>query len=276
MNGTSQPTYLPKHQQLKELLAGTAPLAVAFSGGVDSTLLLKVAAEVLPESCCAVTVDAPYLFRQELAAATRLTCHLNVRHLMVPLTPELLPGLYRNPADRCYWCKNAMLTCCLAAVTERLRHEGNWTLVDGSIADDQYSHRPGRQALAERQIRSPLAEVGFDKAEVRALSNELGLPNWDKPAQTCLLTRFPHNLNITAADLKRVEQAEEGLLALGFSVVRVRSIGTLARVECAPGVLATACFPGMAEKIKVVCQTAGFSDVLIDPTGYRSGSMDQN
>lgn len=253
-----------------------APLAVAFSGGVDSTLLLKAAAEVLAENCCAVTVDAPYLFRQELAAATRLTRHLNVRHLMVPLTPELLPDLYRNPADRCYRCKKGMLTCCLEAIAECTEHDDNWVLVDGSIADDQYSHRPGRQALAERQIRSPLTEVGFDKAEVRTLSNELGLPNWEKPAQTCLLTRFPHNRDITAADLKRVEQAEEELLALGFSVVRVRSIGTLARVECAPGELAAALSPGMVEKIEVVCQTAGFSEVLVDPAGYRSGSMDQN
>lgn len=276
MNGTSQPTYFHKYLQLKELLAGLTPLAVAFSGGVDSTLLLKAAAESATEACCAITVDAPYLFRQELAAASRLTEHIGVPHLIVPFDTTALPELYRNPVDRCYLCKRSMLTTCLAAVSAHTDLHGNWTLMDGSIADDQFCHRPGRQALAELGIRSPLGEIGLIKPEVRSLCKFLGLPNWDKPAQTCLLTRFPHNQDITSAELKRVELAEAGLWKLGLNMVRVRSIRTLARVECGTGELAATSSPALAQKIKEVCRTAGFSQVLIDPVGYHSGSMDQN
>lgn len=255
-----------KHRHLQQLLRNLAPLAVAFSGGVDSSLLLQVAHAALGERCVAVTVDAPYHFRQELADADAFTLQRNVRHLIIPLDPATVPNLLNNPTDRCYLCKKALLAIC------RLSCAPDWTIVDGSTLDDQTVHRPGRRALQELGIPSPLAEAGFSKQDVRTLSRELGLPTWDKSAQSCLLTRFPPNITLKADELARVEYCEEQLKSVGFSVVRVRSLGNVARLEFEQRELAQAMLPVMEE----ICRKAGFTEMVIDPAGYRSGSMDQN
>lgn len=263
-----------KHQHLQELLHTLAPLAVAFSGGVDSSLLLKVAHDTLDEQCIAVTIDAPYLFRQELSDARQFSEQLAVQHLIIPFDTATLPSstplwasLLNNPPDRCYLCKKAMLNLCKTILaTDTL------PLIDGSTLDDQQVHRPGRQALQEQGIRSPLAEVGFSKQDVRSLSRELGLKTWDKPAQSCLLTRFPHNQLITPEALRQVEVSEQALRGLGLQVVRVRSLGDTARIEVEDREQAYAMFP----EIEGICRQAGFTQVTVDPAGYRCGSMDQN
>lgn len=255
------------YQHLQLLLEELAPVAVAFSGGVDSSLLLKVAADTLGSNCCAVTVDAPYHFRQELSDAAALARQLPVPHLLLTFDPAAqLPELLRNPPDRCYRCKKALLEHCLAGLDPR------FTLVDGSTLDDLHVHRPGRRALQELGVRSPLAEAGFSKDQVRELSRTLGLTTWNKPAQSCLLTRFPYHHAISRAELERVEASETALQQLGFTVVRVRSLGNLARIETDKGERADALLP----VIEAACRAAGFEQIELDPTGYRSGSMDQN
>ena len=246
-----------------------APVAVAFSGGVDSSLLLKVAHDTLGERCVAVTVDAPYHFRQELADAACLARQLGVIQLLIPFAPATIPNLMNNPTDRCYLCKKALLNLCRTALIP-----APWSLVDGSTLDDQTAHRPGLRALKELGIRSPLAEAGFTKQDVRNLSLQLGLSSWEKPAQSCLLTRFPHDQTITEADLQRVEWCEQKIKALGFSMVRVRSVGTIARLEFEVGELAQARLPDLLDQIETICRATGFGEVLLDPLGYRSGSMD--
>jgi len=264
----------PAYQHLQLLLQERAPLAVAFSGGVDSTLLLKVASDTLGSNCCAITVDAPYHFRQELADAARFAEQLGVRHLIIPFDPHAVPGLLHNPPNRCYLCKKALLSLCLTTLASCSRSPapGPWTLADGSTLDDQTAHRPGRKALQELEVRSPLAEAGFTKAAIRTLSKELGLATWDKPAQSCLLTRFPHEYPVTPSELERVERSEAALQQLGFTLVRVRSLGNLARIETDNGERARALLPA----IEAACRTAGFEQIELDPVGYRCGSMDQN
>jgi pyridinium-3,5-biscarboxylic acid mononucleotide sulfurtransferase len=256
-----------KHRHLQKILGDLSPLAVAFSGGVDSSLLLKVAHASLGNRCIAVTVDAPYHFRQELADAARFSLQLGVQHLIIPFDPATVPGLLTNPPDRCYLCKRALLELCLSSLSALPLDSCPLTLVDGSTLDDQTVHRPGRRALQERGIRSPLAEAEFSKQDIRNVSQELGLPGWNKPAQSCLLTRFPHNYPVTSPELQRVERSEIGIQRLGFSVVRVRSRGTTARIECEKVEQAQTMFPD----IERICRQAGFARVELDPAGYRSG-----
>lgn len=260
-------TLFTKQQQLHQILYHSAPLAIAFSGGVDSSLLLKVAYDLLGEQCQALTVDAPYHFRQELTDATALTRQLGIHHTILSFDPFSIPNLMNNPPERCYLCKRALLMICRTALPSTA-----WTLADGSTQDDQTAYRPGRKALEELAVRSPLAEAGFTKTDVRELSRSLGLPTWDKPAQSCLLTRFLHDQPISNSDLTQVEVCETALKELGFKVVRLRSIKGIARLETEEGELATAKFP----TIEAICRTAGFSKLEIDPAGYRCGSMDQN
>lgn len=263
-----------QYQRLKAILTRSTPLAVAFSGGVDSTLLLKVAHDTLGDRCCAITVDAPYHFRQEQDDAARFARQIGVRHLIIPFDPATVPDLLNNPPERCYLCKQALLKDCFNAL--HALPPLHWHLADGSTCDDQKVHRPGSRALAELGVCSPLAEAGFSKQDVRLLSRQLKLPSWDRPAQSCLLTRFPHHTSITHQALQQVEQAETAIRKQGFSVVRVRNLGIMASLELEKGELAQAKLPGVRDQLDAICRKAGFTEVSLDPAGYRSGSMDQN
>jgi pyridinium-3,5-biscarboxylic acid mononucleotide sulfurtransferase len=269
---------LNHYQRLQDIINHSAPLAIAFSGGVDSTLLLKVAHDTLGSNCVAITVDAPYHFRQELEEARSFTQQQAMQHLIITFDPATAPNLLHNPPDRCYLCKRALLQLCQNALTRHhlFQGSGHWTLADGSTVDDQAAHRPGSKALAELGVVSPLAEAGFTKQDIRLLSKQLNLPTWDKPAQSCLMTRFPHATLITAERLQQVEWAETEIKKLGFRLVRVRNIGTAARLELEKGEMAKAMLPTMLVQLETICTKAGFSEMVIDPAGYRCGSMDQN
>lgn len=266
---------MQRYQQLINHLQSIGPLGVAFSGGVDSTLLAKAAHDALGDQAIAITINGPMQLRSELQTARTLAQQIGIRQIELQLTWHELPTIHANPPDRCYRCKHALLTLCQHQLAANSVDGVTWNLIDGSNLDDLQAHRPGRRALQELAVASPLAELGLDKAEIRHVSRQLGLPTWDKPAQSCLLTRFPHDTPITTQDLQRVEVCEEGLRGRGLALVRVRSLGTMARLELGNQELATVTAnPLLLKAIEELCAEAGFSKVVVDPSGYRSGSMD--
>jgi uncharacterized protein len=248
-------------------LGKLGPMAVAFSGGVDSTLLLKAAHDAIGSKLLAITVVAPMHHSSELDDAVRIAKQIGVRHILHPVQWNELAELADNPRDRCYLCKKLIFSQCLnMAEKKEIR-----LLADGSTADDLLDHRPGAKALKELGVVSPLQQTGWTKQMIRAASRMLELPTADKPAQSCLLTRFPHNSLVTEDRLRRVELCEEGLMKLGFRQIRVRSIGNLARLEFVPEQLPEAY--RLQQKITLLCTDSGFASAEIDPQGYRSGSM---
>ena len=263
------------YQQLINHLQSMSPLAVAFSGGVDSTLLVKAAHDALGDRAIAITINGPMQLRGELNAARELAQQIGIRQIELQLDWSDLPELHTNPPDRCYRCKHTLLSRCRLQLSTIAAAGGTWNLTDGSNLDDLQAHRPGRRALQELAVGSPLAELGFDKAEIRSVSRQLGLPGWDKPAQSCLLTRFPHAVPLTAADLKRVEACEEGLQMLGLRLARARCLADTVRLELGQQELAAVtASPLLRKNIETICAAAGFTELVIDPAGYRSGSMD--
>jgi len=266
---------MPHYQQLINHLQGMSPLAVAFSGGVDSTLLAKAAHDALGDRAIAITINGPMQFRGELDTARELAQQIGIRQIELQLDWAGLPELHTNPPDRCYRCKSSIIKLCLRQLASLFGADHSWSLVDGSNLDDLLAHRPGRRALQELAVGSPLAELGFDKAEIRSVSRRLGLPGWDRPAQSCLLTRFPHTRPLTDTDLRRAESCEEKLHNMGLHLVRARCLNDRVRLELGQQELATvAANPLLRKNIAAVCAEAGFSELVIDPAGYRSGSMD--
>lgn len=257
-----------RYHQLINHLRSMGPLGIAFSGGVDSTLLLKAAHDALGDRACAITINGPMHFRRELQAARELAQQLGVRQVELPIDWLELAELHSNPADRCYRCKRAILALC------RSKLPPGYQLCEGSTSDDLLTHRPGRRALEESGVRSPLQELGLEKAVIRSVSHQLGLATWDKPAQSCLLTRFPHDTPLTPVSLQRVEACEDALHDLGFKVFRVRSLGDLARLEFGAEDIQLAQHPASRSRLLELCRQAGFHEATIDPAGYRCGSMD--
>lgn len=258
-----------KYEQLQQILREMGSVLVAFSGGVDSTLLLKVAVDQLQERAAAITIEAPFHSRSELGEARRLAGEIGARQMVYDASQLDLSALEYNPPERCYLCKQTIFTVCRSLAQEN----GFAWLADGSNSDDLLDYRPGRRALQELGVRSPLQEAGLAKADIRVLSRELGLPTWDKPALACLLTRFPHGSRITADRLRMVERCEEFLRGRGFGQLRVRVHEEMARIELEEGDL-----PRFLEKNlrTAVCDyfiAAGFERVTLDLEGYRCGSM---
>lgn len=260
-----------KLEQLRTLFQEMEQALIAYSGGIDSTLVAKIAYDVLGDRALAVTAVSPSLLPEELEDAILQAATIGISHQIVQTHEMENPNYTSNPVNRCYFCKSELHDT-LKPLALKL---GYPYVVDGVNADDLHDYRPGIQAAKERGARSPLAEVNISKVEVRQLSQQLGLPWWDKPAQPCLSSRFPYGEEITVAKLQRVGRAEIYLRKLGLSNLRVRSDGDTARIELPPEQIKEFVLTTDLPTIVSAFQNLGFLYVTLDLEGYRSGKLNQ-
>jgi uncharacterized protein len=257
--------------QLKTIFAEMEQALIAYSGGVDSTLVAKIAYDVLGDRAIAVTAVSPSLLPEELEDAQVQAAEIGITHKIIDTHEMDNPNYTANPVNRCYFCKSELHDTLKPLATQL----GYPYVVDGVNADDLRDYRPGIQAAKERGVRSPLAEVGVTKAEVRQLSQQLSLPWWDKPAQPCLSSRFPYGEEITINKLQRVGRAEIYLRRLGWQNLRVRSDGDTARIELPPEKIKEFVLTIDLQAIVAAFQSYGFVYVTLDLEGYRSGKLNQ-
>lgn len=253
-----------KYEELLALLRAHPRVAVAFSGGVDSTLLLHAAREALGADALALVATSPLFPQREIDEALAFCAQRDIECVEVPTRQLDDARVVGNAPDRCYACKLQLLGALLDAARER----GAETLVEGSNADDDPALRPGMRAVAELGVASPLAAVGLAKAEIRALSRELGLPTWDKQSYACLATRFAPGVELEPERLARVDAAEQVLLDMGFSPVRVRVSGSDARIELAASQIARAAASPVRERVEAALHALSFAHVSVDLTDY--------
>jgi pyridinium-3,5-biscarboxylic acid mononucleotide sulfurtransferase len=266
------PSLDDKYKKLQDILRDMGSLVVAFSGGVDSTFLLKAAHDTLgPEVVCAVTATSPTYPESEFSEAKRLAAQIGARQLVIVSNELEIPGFSGNPKDRCYHCKSELFRLC----TDQARELGLAFVADGSNTDDLGDYRPGRTAACELKVRSPLLEAGLSKGEIRELSRGLGLPTWNKQAYACLASRFPYGTEITEARLSQVEKCEEFLKGEGFTVYRVRFHLESARIELSEAEMGRLLEPGLRRRVSDFFRAAGFTYVSLDLQGYRTGSMNE-
>jgi uncharacterized protein len=255
-------------KQLEGIVAPYGSALVAFSGGVDSSLALAIAARALPkDKVLAVTSNNETYLPSELDLARDFAATLRVEHLVVNTRELDDPNYASNPTNRCYFCKSTLYSDLAKLASER----GYACVVDGANKDDEGDYRPGRKAAKELGVVSPLSVAGVGKAEVRELAKHLGLPSWDKPALACLSSRFPYGQEITPEKLSQVARAEEFLRKEGFRQVRVRHHGEIARLEVASAEMERAF--ALREEISAELKEAGFLYVTLDLAGYKSGSL---
>ena len=259
-----------KRKKLEQILDVMGNVAVAFSGGVDSALLLAVAARMYHVKLMAVTATSVSYAEHEKNDAQRFAQRMGVKHRYLEFDQMSIPEFVANGPERCYYCKKAIF----GAIRTFAEEEGFTNVVDGSNADDLQTYRPGTKAMTELGIRSPLQEAGLTKGEIRKLSREMGLFTASKPSYSCLASRIQYGEPITPEKLARIEQAEDYLANLGFTHVRVRSYGTLARIEVEPSQVTLMAQVNTRNKIIARLTELGYNYVTLDLAGFRSGSMD--
>ena len=264
-------TVTEKLNQIQAIFQEMERALIAYSGGVDSTLVAKIAYDVLGDQAIAVTAVSPSLLPEDLEEARIQAAEIGIQHQEIETQEMENPNYTSNPVNRCYFCKSE-----LHDTLKPLAQQWGYSyIVDGVNADDLKDYRPGIQAAKERGVRSPLAEVGLTKLEVRELSKLLGLITWDKPAQPCLSSRFPYTEEITIAKLQRVGKAEVYLRKLGWSHLRVRSEADTARIELPPEQIQEFVLKINLPQLVQAFQEFGFIYVTLDLEGYRSGKLNQ-
>lgn len=256
-----------REDRLFQILTELGPTAVAYSGGTDSAYLAYAAKQALGDRCIAVTVAPPYVPKNEVEEAERVAREIGIEHFVTELPwPERIRN---NPSDRCYLCKETLLTAILGLARER----GFSRVAEGSNTDDLDDYRPGMRAVEELGVASPLLEAGMSKADIRIASNQAGLSTWDKPAFTCLLTRIPQNAPADPALLERIGKAERTVVDEGFPSARVRYEDGMAVIEVAPDRIEELAGGGTRTRIHTTLKELGFRRVCVDLGGYRRGSM---
>jgi uncharacterized protein len=259
----------PKYVLLKKILADMESVVVAYSGGTDSTLLLKVAHDVLGEKAIAITAVSASLPASDRIEAEQIARQMGVRHILMESQETSDPEYIANTPNRCFFCKKENF----GKLAEYAKQHGFLVLADGTNADDAGDHRPGRMAASQFHVRSPLLEAGFTKTEIRQLAKELGLSNWNKPAAACLSSRIPYGTPITLTILSQVERAEAMLHGLGLRQLRVRHHGNVARIEAEPNDFSRL----LEHRNEIVTKLTdiGYAYVTLDLAGFRSGSMNE-
>jgi uncharacterized protein len=260
-----------KNDELKKIIKNSGSMIIAFSGGVDSSFLLKTAVKILGKKVIAVTAKSPVYPKSELKDAKKITKDLNCRHIIIDHNQLKIEKFINNPIDRCYICKRGLFLR-LISIKDKYKFE---VVADGTNSDDLNTYRPGLKALKELGIRSPLAGAGLTKKEIREYSRLLNLPTWNKPALACLASRFPYGEKITRMKLKKIEKAEDYLHSLGFKQRRVRYYYPTARIEIEKEEIPRLVQDNYIDKILKEFKKIGFLYISIDLEGYSPGSIDK-